>query len=54
MLITTIRMIKKEKVMSLGLSIFLYWVGAIVVGGLIGCIAGYIIVKTDEDNDEKE
>lgn len=34
--------------MSLGLSIFLYWTGAIVVGGLIGLVVGCITTKNDE------
>lgn len=40
--------------MDLGLSIFLYWAGAIVVGGLIGYIAGYVTTKVDENDEENE
>lgn len=40
--------------MSLGLSIFLYWAGAMIVGGFIGYIVGYVTTKVDENNDGKD
>lgn len=40
--------------MGLGLSIFLEWFGAALVGILLGLLYYYIFEKDDEDSDDRE